>query len=338
MEVETTDDKIQDDQYYEQRLNKVIMLIPENVRDRFKLLKVIGDKKVNTVEKMRKLNLKYEQLKAPLYELREAILNGEAFPEDYLHKFDQKHNQLKNELGNDASKDDWAAVKLDTEDLVEHSGVPGFWLKVLKAHNLVKDYVKKHDEPILKHLTNISGQHFSDRIGYELTFTFSPNQYMENTELKKVYHMIDERILEKVESSSINWKEGKDPTKKKVKKKQKNKKTGAVRTIMKTAEQTSFFNFFKSLSMPPPEEMDWKSKEEQDELSTKLDEDFDLANDIFNELIPEALEFYLGVVDDEFSDLDSNSSEEDGSNDAEDEESASPEPKTGEKGPEWNQQ
>ena len=89
--------------------------------------------------------------------------------------------------------------------------------------------------------------------------------------------------------------------------------------------------------MPPPEEMDGKSKEEQDELSTKLDEDFDLANDIFNELIPEALEFYLGVVDDEFSDLDSNSSEEDGSNDAddkEDEESASPEPKTGEKGPE----
>ncbi|CAI2375087.1 unnamed protein product [Moneuplotes crassus] len=316
MEVETTDDKIKDDQYYEQRLNKVIMSMPEDVRDRFKLLKVISSKKDNTVEQIRKLNLKYEQIKAPLYDLRLSIINGESFPDDYLNKFDLKHEQLRSELGNDADGDDCAAVEIKTDDLVDQQGVPGFWLKVLKAHTLVRDYIKKHDEPILKHLANITGEHFPDRCGYELVFTFSENEYMTNTELRKVYHMIDERILEKVESSSINWREGKDPTKKMVKKKQKNKKTGAVRTVMKKGDQASFFTFFKSITMPPNEEMDAMPKEEQDELTTKLDEDFDLANDIINELIPEALEFYLGVVDDEFSDLDSHS-DEDENNDGE---------------------
>ena len=190
-------------------------------------------------------------------------------------------------------------------------------MKALKAHNLVRDYVKKHDEPILKHLTNILGQHFPDRNGYELIFTFSPNDYMENTELRKVYYMVDERILEKSESTEIIWKEGKNPTKKKQKKKQKNKKTGAIRTINKTVDQESFFTFFKTQEMPPPEEMDKMEKEDQEELATKLDEDFDLGNDILNEIIPEALEFYLGVVEDEFSDLDSNSDEEDDNEDGE---------------------
>ena len=36
--------------------------------------------------------------------------------------------------------------------------------------------------------------------------------------------MVDERILERTESTQIIWKEGKDPTKKKVKKDKKKKK------------------------------------------------------------------------------------------------------------------
>lgn len=315
MEVETADDKVKDDIHYEQRLSKVIMSMPENVRDRFKLLKVINDKKSKIDEKLRQLNLKYEQLKAPLYEQRAQILAGEPYKPEYILKFDQKHEQLKKALGKVADEESCAAAKVETDDLVEAKGVPGFWLGVLKAHHLIKDYVKKHDEPILKHLTNITGQHFPDRPGYELTFTFSPNEYMENTELKKTYHMPDEHILEKTESTEIQWKTDKDPTKKRVKKKQKNKKTNAVRTITKTEDQESFFNFFKTMTMPDPKKLDEMDKEEQEELGTKLDEDFDIGNDILNEIIPEALEFYLGVIEDEYSDLDSNSEEEDGEGD-----------------------
>lgn len=318
MEVELPDDNIKDDLYYEQRLTKVIMSMPENVRDRFKLLKVLNDKKHNTVEKLRKLNIKYEQLKAPLYEKRAQIIAGEPYPPVYLQKFDQKHEMLKSQLGKtECESDDCAPVEVKADDLLETPGVANFWLKALKAHHLIRDYVKKDDEPVLKHLKNISGHHYADKPGYELKFTFSPNEFMENTELTKQYIMLDEHVLEKAEGTEIKWKEGKDPTKKLVKKKQKNKKTKQVRTITKTEDQDSFFNFFKTKAMPEADKLDAMEKEEQEELGTKLDEDFDLGNDIINEIIPEAFELYLGVIEDEYSDLDSETDEDPGEGDGE---------------------
>ena len=65
-----------------------------------------------------------------------------------------------------------------------------------------------------------------------------------------------EHEVEKVESTEIVWKEGMDVTKKKVKKKQKNKKTGETRTIVKTVESESFFNLFKNMNSPEGAESD----------------------------------------------------------------------------------
>jgi len=48
-----------------------------------------------------------------------------------------------------------------------------------------------------------------------------------------------------VKGTEINWLEGKDPTKKKIKKKQKHKKTGETRTVVKTVDADSFFNIFQ---------------------------------------------------------------------------------------------
>lgn len=94
--------------------------------------------------------------------------------------------------------------------------------------------------------------------------------------------------------------------------------------------------------MPASDKLDQMEKEEREELATKLDEDFDLGNDIINEVIPEALEYYLGVVEDKFSDLDSNTEEDDdgeGENDEEegekdedkDDKPTTPEHKNGDK-------
>lgn len=54
----------------------------------------------------------------------------------------------------------------------------------------------------------------------------------------------------KTEGTVINWKEGKDLTKKEVKKKQKNKKSGQSRVINKIVDADSFFNLFKSSEVP----------------------------------------------------------------------------------------
>ena len=48
----------------------------------------------------------------------------------------------------------------------------------------------------------------------------------------------------------INWNEGKDLTKKEVKKKQKNKKTGQNRVVSKIVDADSFFNLFRTIEMP----------------------------------------------------------------------------------------
>lgn len=314
MEVEETNDGLNDELHFEQRLTKVIMSMPENVRDRFKLLKVISDKRTKTIEKIKELNLKFEKLKAPLYAERQKIIEGLGYPAEYVTLFDQKFEQLKKDLGTKTitEDEDCTPAKVKTTDIGDHKGVPGFWLKALLNHNLIKPYIRKHDEPILEHLISITGTHFEDKHGYELNFTFSPNEYFDNTELKKTYIMIDDHILEKTESTQIAWKDGKDITKKQVKKKQKNKKTKAVRTITKTVEQESFFNFFKSQTMPDQKKLDSMKDDEEEELAVRIDEDFDLGNDIINDVIPEALELYLGVVENDFSDLNSSS---DGNND-----------------------
>jgi nucleosome assembly protein 1-like 1 len=52
-----------------------------------------------------------------------------------------------------------------------------------------------------------------------------------------------QNVIDKCEGTDVAWKEGRDPTKKKIKKK--NKKTKKTET--KTVESESFFNFFKTM-------------------------------------------------------------------------------------------
>ena len=69
--------------------------------------------------------------------------------------------------------------------------------------------------------------------------------------------------------TTIEWLEGKDPTKKKIKKKQKHKKTGETRTVVKTVDAESFFNIFKDRKAAGLEDMD---SEEENDMRDKMDE------------------------------------------------------------------
>ena len=70
--------------------------------------------------------------------------------------------------------------------------------------------------------------------GFDLKFTFEKNDYFDNEVLKKSFIMTKQNIIEKCEGTEIAWKDGKNVTEKKIKKKQKNKKTAQSRTITKT--------------------------------------------------------------------------------------------------------
>ncbi len=99
--------------------------------------------------------------------------------------------------------------------------------------------------------------------------------------------MTRQNIIEKCEGTEIEWNDGKDVTKKKIKKKQKAKKGQPGKTITKTVEQESFFNFFKTINMPDEKELNKEKapteKEEGDEedqekdVGELMDEDYDMG-------------------------------------------------------------
>lgn len=53
-----------------------------------------------------------------------------------------------------------------------------------------------------------------------------------------------------MQGCEINWKKGKNVTVKTIKKKQKHKSRGSVRTVTKSVQADSFFNFFSPPAMP----------------------------------------------------------------------------------------
>lgn len=78
---------------------------------------------------------------------------------------------------------------------------------------------------------------------FEIVFTFTENPFFKNKELKKKFILKDDYPV-RGEGTVIEWEQGKDLTKKEIKKKQKNKKTGQTRVINKVVDAESFFNFF----------------------------------------------------------------------------------------------
>ena len=93
----------------------------------------------------------------------------------------------------------------------------------------------------------------------------------------------------KCKGSTINWKEGKNLTVKTVKKKQKHKSKGNVRTITKQVKNDSFFNFFDPPPIPDDPDAD-VDPETQDLLTA----DFEIGHYIRDRIIPRAVLFFTG--------------------------------------------
>ena len=98
---------------------------------------------------------------------------------------------------------------------------------------------------------------------FTLKFHFDANDYFDNDLVIKEFQMKDEREASKTECTELKWKEGKDVTKKTIKKKQKNKKSGATRTVSKTVDQQSFFTFFRNMEQKEDEEEEDEDEEEE---------------------------------------------------------------------------
>ena len=241
-----------------------------------------------------------------MYEQRLLILAGEKQPPaDLLAEYDARAKLLDDE---DYKKVEVGAC--DVKDIQNTPlGVPGFWMRAMLNHGGIARLIQEKDRPILMHLQDISCELHTTGYGFDLIFTFEKNDYFKNAQLKKSFVMTRQNIIEKCEGTEIDWKDGKDVTKKKIKKKQKAKKGQPGKTITKTVEQESFFNFFKTITMPDEEELAGgkkpvKDEDEDGENAEKdpaelMDEDYDLGTEFKDQLIPLALEYYLEVIEED---------------------------------------
>jgi len=292
-----------------------IASLPAPVKRRLKSLKKIQleSTKIEAkfYEEVHKLECKYHEMYRPLYEQRSKITKGEYEPNDdecqWPSDDEEEDKELAGDMKDKAKLEDEKTKKEAEEKDVK--GVPEFWLTIFKNVDMLQEMVQEADEPLLNKLTDITVTFSETPMGFTLHFYFAPNDYFSNSVLTKEYEMKCEPSEDdpfsfegpeifKCKGCTINWKEpGKNLTVKTVKKKQKHKSKGNVRTITKQVKNDSFFNFFD-----PPPISDDPDADVDPETQDLLTADFEIGHYIRDRIIPRAVLFFTGeaLEDDEF--------------------------------------
>lgn len=258
-----------------------------------------------------------------IYRLTEKYFTDLANEEAKEEKLDQEYKVVeKNVLAENsqiisgaraATQEELAHVQTflkegETADPAHNVAKPveGYWAQVLKNSSI---YSGETDEAIFKFITSITvdtnNANETTKVA-SATVKFAPNEYFDNTELK-VEVTFEGEMPKKSVGTKINWKAGKDITKKVVKKTQKNKKTGAKRTVEKEIRAKTFFGLFTDFTDKDAEDEQVNEDEEEQPNIFILAETLDHLADV----VPFSLEYYLGVVEDEDGDFEDEDDEDD---------------------------
>uniref|UniRef100_G3VHF0 Nucleosome assembly protein 1 like 1 n=1 Tax=Sarcophilus harrisii TaxID=9305 RepID=G3VHF0_SARHA len=258
------------------------------------------------VNALKNLQVKCAQIEAKFYEEVHALERKYAVL--YQPLFDKEEMKEKAKL-EEEKKD---------EEKEDPKGIPEFWLTVFKNVDLLSDMVQEHDEPILKHLKDIKVK-FSDAgqpMSFTLEFHFEPNEYFTNEMLTKTYRMrsepddsdpfsFDGPEIMSCTGCQVDWKKGKNVTLKTIKKKQKHKGRGTVRTVTKTVSNDSFFNFFSPPEVPESGDLD-------DDAEAILAADFEIGHFLRERIVPRSVLYFTGeAIEDDDDDYDEEGEEAD---------------------------
>jgi nucleosome assembly protein 1-like 1 len=285
--------------------------LPPAVRRRIKSLKKLQLEttkiEAKFYEEVHQLECKYHDHYTPLYEKRAQISKGTYEPTEVECDWpsEDEDEELADEIKDKVKLDGEKKDEEKKDDEPPPKGIPEFWLTIFKNVDMLQEMVQEHDEPVLAALTDVKvtfsdGSNQSSPMGFKLHFYFEPNEYFTNSELTKEYEMkcappegdpfsFDGPEIYRCKGCAINWKQGKNLTVKTVKKKQKHKSKGNVRTITKQVKNDSFFNFFDP--PPLPEDPEAEVDAETQELLTA---DFEIGHYIRERIIPRAVLFFTG--------------------------------------------
>lgn len=295
-------------------------LLPDPIKRRVQALKKLQLQGLNLEAEffrdVYKLEYQYHTRFSDLYNNRMKIVNGDLEPSDEDCKLGLSGSCEDNEPEEAEVIKDFRAklsiVKIDKG----RPGIPDFWLTIFKNVQLLNDMIQPHDEPILRHLSDIKLLICEEPMGFILKFFFSTNPYFTDLCLTKKYEMrcspdendpwsFEGPEIYKCKGCKIEWNKNMNVTVKTIRKRQRHKSRGAVRTILRTVQDDSFFNFFNPPQVPENGEVD-------DETQALLTSDFEIGHYIREKIIPHAVLYFTGeALDDEY--FDSNSSMGDGS-------------------------
>nr|CAD7202987.1 unnamed protein product [Timema douglasi] len=323
--------------------------LPPSVKRRMKALKKIQLQATHIearfYEEVHRLECKYHKEYSPLYQKRSQIISGLYEPTEEEADWDSDQEKDEEQLSSElktkvkiedvAKKDENAEINKNQGDNAK--GIPDFWLIIFKNVQMLAEMVQEHDEPILKHLIDIQVLFLeSNPMGFVLEFHFSPNEYFSNSVLTKEYEMkctpddndpfsFEGPEIYKCKGCMIDWKKGKNVTVKTIKKKQKHKSRGSVRTVTKTVQNDSFFNFFSPPAMRTritagsvvvPEDPEAEMDEDTQNLLTT---DFEIGHYIRERIVPRAILYFTGeALEDE--DFEEEEEGEEGEEEEDDEE------------------
>uniref|UniRef100_A0A8D0CDT8 Nucleosome assembly protein 1-like 1 n=1 Tax=Scleropages formosus TaxID=113540 RepID=A0A8D0CDT8_SCLFO len=297
--------------------------LPKVVKRRVNALKNLQVKcaqiEAKFYEEVHELERKYAALYQPLFDKRSDIIKAAYEPtdEECEWKADEEEKLTVSKPEEMKEKAKVEEEKKD-EEKEDPKGIPEFWLTVFKNVDLLSEMLQEHDEPILKHLQDIKVK-FSDPgqpMSFTLEFYFEPNDFFANQVLTKTYKMrsepdeadpfsFDGPEIMGCTGCQIDWTKGKNVTLKTIKKKQKHKGRGTVRTITKTVPNDSFFNFFSPPEVPENGELDEDSE-------AILAADFEIGHFLRERIIPRAVLYFTGeAIEDDDDDYDEEGEEAD---------------------------
>ncbi|VCW49791.1 unnamed protein product [Gulo gulo] len=268
--------------------------LPLKVKYRVLALKKLQTRVANLESKFLRefhgIERKFAEMYQPLLEKRRQIINAiyEPTKEECEYKSDSEDYD-------DDMYDEEEMYGNEEEENKEQDpkGIPDFWLTVLKNVDTLTPLIKKYDEPILKLLTDIKVK-LSDPgepLSFTLEFHFKPNEYFKNELLTKTYvlksrlayydpHPYRGTAIEYCTGCEIDWNEGKNVTLKTIRKKQKHRIWGTIRTVTENFPKDSFFNFFT------PHGINSNGKDGND--------DFLLGHNLRTYIIPRSVLFFSG--------------------------------------------
>eukprot|EP00241_Pyramimonas_parkeae_P005056 CAMPEP_0114253202 /NCGR_PEP_ID=MMETSP0058-20121206/16259_1 /TAXON_ID=36894 /ORGANISM="Pyramimonas parkeae, CCMP726" /LENGTH=381 /DNA_ID=CAMNT_0001367217 /DNA_START=72 /DNA_END=1217 /DNA_ORIENTATION=+ len=322
------------------RSSGYIESLPMKIRDRVQALQTLQGEYDELEEKFQEekaaLEAKYAKLYDPLYSKRSDIVTGRVDVEHSAESEAEPAQEVEEEAEGEEGPD-------------KTVGIPEFWLRAMKNHELLEEQITAKDEGPLKYLVDVKSDKDlgEDEKGFRLHFHFLPNPYFSNSILTKSYYMVDENdpILERAEGTEINWKAGKNVTVKVMKKKPKKGGKNA-KPITKTEQCESFFNFFSPPTVPDDEEE--IDEEEAERLQEVMEADYEMGATLREKVIPRAVAWFTGeAMMEEFDDEDEEEDDEGDDDEDEDEDDEDEEskpisggtaPPAGEQPPECKQQ